>query len=67
MHHFLFVTAALGTLALSLVSTGASAAPLLGSKAIAAAAAPNIEPVFFFRCGIFGQRCRYNRDRFDRR
>ena len=69
MRHLVMISAALSSLALGFAMSGATAAPLLGSTTSANAAPSSVEPVFFFRCGLFGQRCRYNRDsrRFERR
>ena len=63
MPQVLIVVAILGTIALGTATTRVEAAPLVVTKAVTSGIASTAEPVFFFRCGLFGQRCRYKRDR----
>ena len=66
MHRLLVTSAAIGALALGFVVSGVAAAPLLGATTTPSVAASSVEPVFFFRCGLFGQRCRDDRRRYYR-
>ena len=62
-HKFLLAPAAVGALALGLYVNSVEAAPVVGGTAIVASAPASVEPVFFFRCGFFGNRCRrHHRD-----
>lgn len=61
MRHLLLISGILGSLALGFTASSVAAAPLLGTTTLANAAPSSVEPVFFFRCGLFGQRCRYDR------
>ena len=61
MRHVLMISGVLGSLALSFAASSVAAAPLLGATTLANAAPSSVEPAFFFRCGIFGQRCRHDR------
>ena len=66
MRQLLITSAALGALALGFAASGVAAAPLIGAPVIARVAPTGIEPVFFLRCGLFGQRCRHDRRRYYR-
>ena len=67
MRNLLVAAAAMTTLLFAVPSGSAQAAPIVGASPLANHAPANVENVTFFRCGFFGNRCRGDFRRDNRR
>ena len=66
MRNFLLAVTAASPLLFVVPVASVEAAPLVGGAAMATQSPTNIEAVTFFRCGIFGNRCRGDYRRYRR-